>query len=110
MYVLFLLGVVLVVEVLADGGGNGGIPAALMSDAKSCRGSVVGVGGCCTGFGYKCIGAYMGAVCMYCISSLPVVNVSVGGKVIFEMIENLFMGSGSLVDLVRVVIIDFSVL
>ena len=98
---------VLVVGVLADGGG---IPAALMSDAKSFRASVGGVGGCCTGFGYKCIGAYMGAVCVYCISSLFVVNVSVGGRIAFEMIENLFLGSGSLVDLVRVVLIDFSVL
>ena len=73
---LFVLGVLLKVGLL---NGSVGMPAALISDAKSSNDSVVGVGGCCTGFGYMCMGAYMAAVYIYCISCLPVVNVSVGG-------------------------------
>ena len=47
---------------------------------------------------------------MYCISFLPVVNVSVGGRHGIVMIENLFLGSGYFVDRVRVELIGFSVL
>ena len=50
---LLLLGVLLVVGLLAD---SGGIPAALISDAKSSSDSVVGVGVCSAGSGYMCMG------------------------------------------------------
>ena len=80
VYGLLVLGVVIW---LLDG--NVGIPAALINDAKSSRDSIIWVGGC-TVFWYICICAYMAAVCMYSISSLPVVNVSIGGWLVLVMI------------------------
>ena len=58
VYDFFVLGVLLVVGLLVVGllADSGGMPAALISDAKSSSDSVVGVGVCSAGSGYMCMG------------------------------------------------------